>query len=86
MHPVNKKLSILGLFQEYFVMAVQLTGGVWRSLQTTKGEAYVSREGPSLLNLEGTLKRITCAYTPYQYGVAVRMNYTILGTARALLN
>lgn len=55
-------------------------------LQSDGDGVYLNKEITSQFMTEGIVQRSSCAYTPQQNGVAVRMNRTAFNTARALFN
>ena len=81
---LKKKSDAFSKFREWKAMAEKLTGQKLKSLRSDNGGEYVSNAFPDYLRQEGIVHEQTVPKTPEQNGVAERMNWTIVETARML--
>ncbi|MCP4490581.1 MAG: DDE-type integrase/transposase/recombinase, partial [Gammaproteobacteria bacterium] len=82
---IRHKSEVFTKFKEFKCLAEKETGQKLKVLRTDNGGEYTSREMQEFLKNEGIKHHLTVPKTPEQYGVAERLNRTLVEMVRAML-
>ena len=82
---LKHKHKVFQKFVEWKAMVERSSGHEVKVLRTDSGREYTSTEFKEYLKREGICHELTILKTPEQYGVAERMNRTLMETVRLML-
>lgn len=82
---LKRKGEVFQKFLEWKAMTEKSTGRQLKVLRTDNGGEYTSSEFQDFLKKEGIRHELTVPKNPEQYGVAERMNKTLMETVRSML-
>ena len=82
---LKSKDQTLKTFWSFKTMVENLTGKQIKFFHSDRGGEFTSKEFDKFLAKEGVIHKTSLPKTPQQNGVAKRMNQTLLGGARAML-
>ena len=82
---LKRKDTMFEQFLEWKAMAEKSTGQELKVFRTDNGGEFTSTEFEEYLRKEGIRHELTVPKNPEQNGVAERMNWTIVETARSML-
>lgn len=82
---MRKKSEVLEHFKQYKLLVEKITGKQLKALKCDNGGEYTSKAFKSFCRQEGIQVNYSTPYTPEQNGKAERLNQTIAGMIRAML-
>ncbi|GKF48841.1 gag-pol polyprotein [Tanacetum coccineum] len=82
---IKKKSDVFEVFKVYKARVELDSGKKIKCLRTDNGGEYTGNEFDTFCRQEEIKRQFTTVYTPQPYGVAERMNKTLLERARAML-
>ena len=83
--PLKMKSQTLQTFQSFVAMVEKQTGRKIKYFRSDRGGEFLSKEFTKFLEDNGITHKTTAPDTPQQNGTAERMNRTLVGGARAML-
>ena len=82
---LKHKDEVFGVFKSFHIMVQTQFSAKIQILRSDNGEEYVNQQFQAYIQSHGLLHKTSCSQTLQQNGIAKRMNWHILETARALL-
>ena len=84
-YSLKSKDETFKTFKHFVIMMEKLTGQSIKYLRLDRGSEYMSKGFTDFLAEHGIQRKTSAPRTPQQNGLAERMNQTLLGGSRALL-